>query len=153
MTEQLLLLLQALFLVLLYLFIWRMMRSASNGLRVPGQSVPTAGLPVRPRPLVNDPQEIALVVLASDSIEPGSVIRAGGAVSIGRALDNTVALVDDEFASTRHARIEIGPETGRVVDLDSRNGTFVNGERVINSRVLKPDDVVRVGATELKFTQ
>lgn len=153
MTEQLLLLFQALFLVLLYLFIWRVMRSASSGLRIPDQGVPPAASIARSRPVIGDPMEASLVVLASDSIEPGSVIRAGGAVSIGRGLDNTVALPDDEFSSTRHARIEIGHETARVVDLNSRNGTFVNGERVINARALQLEDVVRVGATELKLTR
>jgi len=153
MTEQLLLLFQALFLILLYLFIWRVMRSASNGLKIPDQT--SSMLPAGPQrcPSGIDPTEAALIVLASDSLEPGSVIRAGGSVMIGRGLDNAVALPDDDFASTHHARIEIRPGSARIVDLESRNGTFVNGERVASSRQLQPHDVVRVGATELKLTR
>jgi pSer/pThr/pTyr-binding forkhead associated (FHA) protein len=153
MTEQLLLLFQVLFLILLYLFIWRVMRSASNGLKIPDQTGPM--LPAAPQrpPSGIDPTEAALVVLASDSLEPGSVIRAGGTIMIGRGLDNAVALPDDDFASTHHARIEIHRESARIVDLESRNGTFVNGERVVSSRQLQSNDVVRVGATELKLTR
>jgi hypothetical protein len=153
MTEQLLLLFQALFLILLYLFIWRVMRSASNGLRLPDPTGPMLPAAPQRRPSGIDPTEAALVVLASDSLEPGSVIRASGTIMIGRGLDNAVALPDDDFASTHHARIEIHREGARIVDLESRNGTFVNGERLVSSRQLEPNDVVRVGATELKLTR
>jgi hypothetical protein len=48
--------------------------------------------------------------------------------TIGRALDNRV-VVSDKFASRYHARIWREASGYRLEDLDSMNGTFVNGER------------------------
>lgn len=153
MTEQLLLLFQALFLVLLYAFIWRVLRGANRDLTVAEKSVTLPAGVARPRAPGGPVGEARLVVIASDSLEPGSIIRAAGAVSIGRAPENAVALPDDDFVSARHARVEIDGDAARVVDLDSRNGTFVNGERIVKSRPVQLGDVVRVGATELKLTR
>ncbi len=158
MTEQLLLVLQALFLILLYVFIWRVLRGANRDLTVAEKSITMPQVLARPGaaaagipgvPL----EEARLVVVASDSLEAGSIIRAAVAVSIGRSPENAVALPDDDFVSARHARVEIESGRARVVDLDSRNGTFVNGERIFKSRPVGLDDVVRVGATELKLTR
>ena len=154
MIEQLLLVFQALFLVLLYLFIWRVLRGANRDLTVAEKSVSIPEGVMRPPGAgTSGAREARLVVLASDSLEPGSIIRAAGAVSIGRSPENSVGLPDDEFASARHARVEIEGTRARVVDLDSRNGTFVNGERILASHSLDIGDVVRVGATELKLTR
>ena len=155
MIEQLLLVFQALFLILLYLFIWRVLRGANRDLSVAEKSVtmPEGLLRGGGASAVASTAEARLVVIASDSLEPGSVIRAAGAVSIGRSPENAVALPDDDFVSSRHARIEIHGATARVVDLDSRNGTFLNGERIVNSHQIGLGDVVRVGATELKLTR
>lgn len=153
MTEQLLLLFQALFLILLYVFIWRVLRSANRDLTVAETSVTLPPAALNPRAGDTRQGEARLVVLASDSLAPGSVIRASGSVSIGRAPENAVTLPDDDYVSARHARVEIESATARVLDLDSRNGTFLNGERIVRARQLELGDVVRVGATELKLTR
>jgi len=151
--EQLLLVFQALFLVLLYVFIWRVLRGANRDLTVAEKSVSIPEGVMRPPSAAVPAGEARLVVIASDSLQRGSIIRAAGAVSIGRSPENAVGLPDDDFVSARHARVEIDGTGGRVVDLSSRNGTFVNGERVVNSRSIGIGDVVRVGATELKLTR
>jgi len=71
-------------------------------------------------------------------------------VLIGRGAD-AVVVVDGEGASRRHAEL-IRNATGsiRLVDLDSRNGTLVNGVRV-RSAVLEDGDRIRIGDTELDF--
>ena len=153
MIEQLLLVFQALFLILLYLFIWRVLRSANRDLSVAEKSVSMPDRVIRASGVSTAGAEARLVVMASDSLEPGSIIRAAGAVSIGRSPENAVALPDDDFVSSRHARVEIRGATARVVDLDSRNGTFLNGERIVNSQAIGLGDVVRIGATELKLTR
>jgi eukaryotic-like serine/threonine-protein kinase len=53
---------------------------------------------------------------------------------------------DDRFFSRKHFLIEANPPRCRVIDLGSRNGTFVNGER-IRVRELKHGDEVRAGHT------
>lgn len=64
-------------------------------------------------------------------------------VTIGRSHENTIAL-QDLRVSRRHTQIfRVGDET-KVLDLGSRNGTWVNGERVLE-QVLHPGDLLRVG--------
>lgn len=153
MTEQLLLLFQALFLILLYVFIWRVLRGANRDLTVAEKSVTLPQGLIKPRSADARQGEAHLVVIASDSLVAGSVIRAAGSVSIGRAPENTVALPDDDYVSARHARVEIDGATARVVDLDSRNGTFLNGQRIARARQFELGDVLRIGTTELKLTR
>lgn len=70
-------------------------------------------------------------------------------VTIGRALANTVVLSDDPV-SAEHCRIERDGSAFRLVDLDSTNGTWVNGNRVDNV-ILRRGDQIRVGRTTFVF--
>jgi pSer/pThr/pTyr-binding forkhead associated (FHA) protein len=70
-------------------------------------------------------------------------------VTIGRVDTNDVSLPADEEASRLHAVIERLAGGWCVRDLSSRNGTFVNGERVAGDRPLRAGDEVRVGRTRL----
>ncbi|TWT98120.1 Transcriptional regulatory protein ZraR [Botrimarina colliarenosi] len=74
----------------------------------------------------------------------------GETVTIGRAPTNRV-VVKDERCSRCHA--EVFPSGGRWVlrDLESRNGTTVNGARVAADHTLEPGDIVRVGSACLAF--
>jgi pSer/pThr/pTyr-binding forkhead associated (FHA) protein len=153
MVEQVLLLLQALFLVLLYLFIWRVVRTASRDLRLPQESFFLAPSQLGARPAGGDgaPRR-RLVTLQSHSVEPGSSFELGTApITIGRAAENTIALGRDEYASARHARIEPLRDGIWVVDLGSTNGTAVNGRRIDGRERLKEGDVVRIGETEWRL--
>lgn len=69
--------------------------------------------------------------------------------TIGRSAENEIRLVDP-LASRRHARIE--PRQGRqtIIDLDSANGTFVNGQRV-QEHVLHDGDEIRIGNSRITF--
>ncbi len=153
--EQLLLGLQALFLVFLYLFIWRVIRGASKDLRVPQESFIMAPAQVRGTPLAAAVSANArLVVVSSPSVPVGSSHDIGPVpITIGRAEENTISLDGDEYASGHHARIEAGRDGVWLHDLHSTNGTSVNGEPVEGRRRLHEGDVVRVGETELRFEQ
>ncbi len=70
-----------------------------------------------------------------------------GRTTLGRHSSNDLVL-DDSGASRRHCAFVRGAEGCRVVDLDSHNGTFVNGEKV-TERALAPGDEIRIGATVL----
>lgn len=72
---------------------------------------------------------------------------AGGMIMIGRGADCQLILEDD-YVSTRHARVVSTPNGIYVEDLGSTNGTYVNGQRV-DRAVLKEGDKLRVGAVEL----
>lgn len=152
LVEQLLLLFQALFLVLLYLFIWRVIRTASRDLRVPQESFVLApSAPVPPAPaLAPALSPLRVLVIQSPALSAGETFAMNGPVTLGRSPDNTVVLESDEFASAHHARIDVRSGEAWIFDLESRNGTFVNGRRVEGRSPLRPRDVVRVGATDLR---
>jgi hypothetical protein len=153
-VEPVLLALQALFLILLYVFIWRVVRTASRDLRVPQESFIMAPAQVAAAGGAAPPARAGkLVVAASSALELGREYEAGPVpVTIGRAADNTVSLAGDDFASAHHARVEARRDGVWIVDLDSTNGTFVNEARLNGRRKLRDGDVVKVGDTELRFS-
>ena len=72
-----------------------------------------------------------------------------GDITIGRADTNRVAL-DDAGASRNHAVVQWGDGRFMVRDLGSRNGTYVNHDRIVE-RALEHGDVIRIGTHELRF--
>ena len=73
-----------------------------------------------------------------------------GANPIGRAAGNAMVLDDDKVSAT-HARIEMGDGVATLADLDSTNGTRLNGEPVGPPARLQPRDVIQVGNTLLVY--
>ena len=59
--------------------------------------------------------------------------------------------IDDEAASRRHARIVLAGSDHYLEDLDSRNGTFLNGERIQQRREIADGDRLRIGKTVFTF--
>jgi hypothetical protein len=76
-----------------------------------------------------------------------SILLEGGGLTIGRAPDNGLVLGDGR-ASRHHAHLHLRQGTLVLVDLDSRNGTFVNGQRVTEMALGVGDQIV-VGDTRL----
>lgn len=70
-----------------------------------------------------------------------------GDLCIGRAHDNDLT-IDVPTVSAHHAKIYTYLLASYIEDLNSTNGTFVNGKR-IKRHVLKPGDVIRLGTYEL----
>jgi pSer/pThr/pTyr-binding forkhead associated (FHA) protein len=62
-----------------------------------------------------------------------------------------VNLARDEFASSKHARVEPRRDGVWVEDVGSTNGTYLNGIRLTQAKRLAPGDVVRIGETELRY--
>jgi hypothetical protein len=172
---QLLLALKIAFLVLLYLFVWRVIRTAgkepkaaarakthaaqgpaADSMILTPSAAKAAGLgsaaggsaPARQR------RSVHLVVQRSPSLEKGAeFLVASAPVTLGRGDQNDLVLDGDEFASSRHARIEARGDGVWVQDLDSTNGTFVNGARVVGAERMNPGDVLRVGETDLRVEE
>jgi pSer/pThr/pTyr-binding forkhead associated (FHA) protein len=149
--ESVLLALKIAFLVLLYLFIWRIVRTAARDLRLPQESFilrpalagGAIGQAIRPG---------RLVVSSSVVLDEGEEFELDSSpLTIGRGAQNDVAIDADEFASARHVRIEPRRDGVWVHDLGSTNGTYVNGVRLDRPRKLVDGDVVKVGETELRF--
>jgi len=74
---------------------------------------------------------------------------AEGSITIGRAPDNMI-VIDDPSVSNRHAVMELTGETYRLKDLDSTNGTKVNGVPVTET-VLRFEDRIRFGAIDARY--
>jgi hypothetical protein len=151
-VDEALLVLKIGFIVLLYLFIWRIVRSASRDFRAgPSQESVIIG-PGEAASLGLAPSRRAkLVVLKSPALDAGEEVPVDSMpVAIGRGGQNEVPLEGDEFASAQHARFESKRDGLWVEDIGSTNGTFVNGARVTTPRRLAKGDVVRVGQTDFR---
>lgn len=152
-VETVLLALKIAFLVLLYLFIWRIVRAAAKDVRLPQESMILSPGHAAAAGLVQAPPTVgALVVLKSPALEEGERYELDSApLTVGRGDPNDIALHGDEFASARHARVEPRRDGVWVEDIGSTNGTFVNGIRLDRPRRLTRGDVIRVGETDLRF--
>ncbi|NCO65094.1 MAG: hypothetical protein COW32_07010 [Candidatus Aquicultor secundus] len=76
-------------------------------------------------------------------------LLADTTIKIGRAADNHI-IISDPNVSRYHARIESVGAQHLIKDLESTNGTFVNGAKV-DERRLKNGDTIAIGTTKLYF--
>jgi hypothetical protein len=151
-VEEALLVLKLAFLVLLYLFIWRIVRSAARDVRMPQESFILA--PGSVPGLAEQPQLETgrLVVVKSPALPEGDELTLdSSALLLGRGSGNDVNLARDEYASSKHARVEPRRDGVWVEDVGSTNGTYLNGIRLTRAKKLAPGDVVRIGETELRY--
>ncbi len=80
-------------------------------------------------------------------LEPGSA-----RITIGRSTGNDVALEWDTEVSRVHAELEcLGDEWTVADDGLSRNGSFLNGQRMSGRQRLRDGDVLRVGRTQIAY--
>ena len=140
------------FLVLLYLFIWRIVQTVARDVRLPQESFMLAPQQAAAAGLGPRARTGSLVVLSSPALKVDSERTLDSTpVTIGRSSDNDMELGDDEFASAHHAKVEPRRDGVWVQDVGSTNGTFVNGVRLERPKKLDPGDVIRVGETDLRF--
>ena len=88
-----------------------------------------------------------LIVITGPSL--GRVVPLEDSISIGRDASNQLT-INDLAVSHRHCQVERGPQQTLLTDLDSRNGTLVNGVPV-RSRPLVDGDQIRIGDSILLF--
>lgn len=69
---------------------------------------------------------------------------------IGRASTNDIA-IDDTFVSYEHACIAKDHEQYLITDLNSTNGTFLNGKRLLEEKMLTSGDLIKIGPAVFKF--
>jgi sigma-B regulation protein RsbU (phosphoserine phosphatase) len=89
-------------------------------------------------------------VRSADRAERRVALR--GNMSIGRAEDSDIYF-PDQLLSRRHAEIDLRSDGTYIVDLDSTNGTFLNGERLYHEQRLRDGDVIAVGSNTLVFCE
>ena len=141
------------FLLLLWLFIWSVLRILRTDIYAPtGAGMVRRGLALRGSILPsrggrNVPRQLVVI----EGALKGTRIPLGTQpVLIGRADDSTLVLTDD-YASTRHARLSPrGPEW-YVEDLGSTNGTYLDRAKVTTAVRVPMGTPVRIGKTVIEL--
>jgi hypothetical protein len=154
-VEEALLILKIAFLVLLYLFIWRIVRTAARDLRLPQESFVLApgsipGLGEEARSV----EAGKIVVVKSPALTEGDEWDLDSSpLTLGRSSQNDIQLKRDEYASSTHARLEPRRDGVWLEDIGSTNGTYLNGIRLTRPKRLTSGDIVRIGETELRYEE
>lgn len=124
-------------LALLYLFLFAAVKTGIG--LVGGKTKRTAsGLAVR---VVHGPREIT-----------GVTLPLSGPVVIGRSPDSDLVIADD-FVSSTHAKIVPSENGVTLEDLDSTNGTLVNGQPATRPLPLGAGDVIELGQNRLEVVR
>jgi hypothetical protein len=148
------------FLAILYLFLLWMVRSALKDLRrtaydadVPvvgagdladATGMHTAGSAARPG---GTPK---LRVGSGAGLRAGAAYDLSGGALLGRGEEADIVL-QDSFASTRHARLAPHGDVIVLEDLGSTNGTYLNDEPLRGPQPLHPGDRIRIGDSDFTF--
>jgi len=130
--------LRLIFLGMLYVFLWMVVRALLRDLRSAAREPST---------------ELGrLVVLASPSGEPpsGASFALDAVTSLGRDVNNAIVL-DDEFVSSTHAALTYRGRAWYVEDLGSTNGTFLNGSQVDGLSPVGFGDELQVGQVRMRL--
>jgi hypothetical protein len=89
-----------------------------------------------------------LVVIAGQAV--GDSVPLQGEITLGRAADSTLD-IEDDYASSHHARLYRDAESWILADLGSTNGTYINGVRIERPTRIGAEDIIRIGRTQLKL--
>jgi pSer/pThr/pTyr-binding forkhead associated (FHA) protein len=81
---------------------------------------------------------------------PVAAALEGTPLLVGRGPDAAVRL-DDDYVSTRHARIGLSGDTWYVEDLGSTNGTYIGNQRLTQATAIQLGTQVRIGKTTLEL--
>jgi hypothetical protein len=154
-NDEALLALKIAFLVLLYLFIWMIVRSATRDVRssggAPQESIVLSAAEANALRGNHDGGVTArLAIVSSPTFPVGRQLTLTGATTVGRGPGSTLRCDDDDFVSSRHALITPAADGVWIEDLGSTNGTFVNGAAVTSARLLHAGDLIRIGETQFR---
>lgn len=133
---------------LFILFVANVVRTDMFGRRVPASSL--SAIPAdrgRGKGRSKLPTRFAI----TSGPQQGVAVPVEPTINLGRAADSTL-LLDDDYASSRHAQLVQKDATTWVIsDLQSTNGTYVNGKLVTEPVKVTVGDVVRIGKTLMRL--
>lgn len=150
---------KALLLLLLFAFVYSVMRRGVGDLRAipddkplqPGGGTARTGKTSYKKNLVGASE---LLVEDSDILAPETRFRVKNeTTSLGRSPTSDVVLGKDDFVSGRHAQLSRHGGLLYVEDLGSTNGTFVNGRKTVGATPLRAGDTVQVGSTTFRYVE
>lgn len=141
-------------LLLLYLFVWRSVRSVASGLREPASSAARGrkGAARKPaaKPSKGSRKPPVSITVRDENGKKVATHRLVGTLEIGRGESSPIRL-DDQYVSQQHARFLERNGSWYVEDLGSTNGTYLNDQRVTEAIPVHAGDVVRVGKITMEL--
>jgi hypothetical protein len=149
------------FLAVLYLFLLWVARSAQRDLTRGETAEPVRDEGPEPilgrrRSRVAAPERPGvkprLEVVAAMGFDPGTLLDVTGGAILGRA-DGADIKVEDQYASSNHARIYPRGEFMYIEDMGSTNGTYLNGKQLKRPEQLRASDSIRIGDTEYRYRE
>ncbi|MDR7301989.1 FHA domain-containing protein FhaB/FipA [Haloactinomyces albus] len=160
MSELVIQLARAGFLALLWLFVLAALRvvrsdlNSASGMRV---SMPGAGRfsgrggPAKSgKPSRNKSKTPRQLVVTDGALSGTRISLEGRPIMIGRADDSTLVL-DDDYASTRHAKLSLRGTDWYVEDLGSTNGTYLDRAKVTGPTKVPLGVPIRIGKTVIEL--
>jgi pSer/pThr/pTyr-binding forkhead associated (FHA) protein len=146
---------KALLLLLLFAFIYAVVRRGVGDLRrVPDDEPFEPGREGRGAYAPRPSGESELVVEDSEVLAPETRFPVrDGATSIGRSSASDIVLKSDDYASGRHARLTRHGGLLYVEDMGSTNGTFINERKTVGATPLRHGDTVRIGSTTFRYEE
>jgi hypothetical protein len=115
---------------------------------LPNAFAPASGLsPANAKP--SNQKATKIVVTAGEKIGT-EIALSGRQLTIGRAGDSDL-IVDDEYTSTHHAKLVFINGEWLIQDLDSTNGTLLDGKKIATTTVVPLNTQVRVGQTSFEL--
>ena len=125
----------------------RAAREASRAQERRAAKTPGKSRPKPPKTRRGDPTSVVIV----EGGNSGEVVALAGApLLIGRGNDAAIRL-DDDYVSTRHARIASSGDQWYVEDLGSTNGTYVGPSRITQPTAVSLGTQIRIGKTILEL--
>jgi FHA domain len=94
--------------------------------------------------------DATLVAVQGGALDPGERIDLFGGVTIGRS-DQADVRIEDRFSSGIHCRVHTRGNVYLVEDMDSTNGTYLNGAELRGEAPLNDMDEIQIGDTVLRF--
>lgn len=139
----LVLLLRVAVVLLLYFFLWQVLRFVIRDLRSGSSSA--GGLAASPY------GQLMVLRAGTTGVPTGKTFPLGPSNIIGRSMENCEIALNDSFLSSQHARLELQGDVWVLEDLTSTNGTFVNEIEVRDATSVEEGDVIRVGRVEMRI--
>lgn len=152
-VEYILFVLRVVFIFVLYFFIIMIARVLSREITTPADTRAAASAVVAPgRRGAVMPGRAYLVMVdgAESGILRGTSLPVTSGTLVGRAASADVQIAD-AYTSSEHARFRSAADRWVLDDLESMNGSYVNGQRIRGSQPLADGDTVQLGRVVLQF--
>ncbi len=126
----------------LYLFLYQVLRAITRDLRVVGSEQTTG----------SQYGHLVVVDPGQSGLAAGKRFPLNQVNTIGRTMANDIAL-NDTFLSSEHALLQWDGTTWALEDLESTNGTRLNGREVLQPTALSYGDTIQLGRIALKLSR